>query len=155
MSDKKIKPVVLALGYFDSVHKGHRQVIKNATDFAKNKGAKTVIYTFSGNFKASLGGDNVKFVYTDKERLATYKSLGCDVKFVVADKDFLAMDRRAFLDKLNSEFNVLAYSCGEDYRFGKDGKGDVEFLKSYANSKGQAVLVSKILSKGDKKISST
>lgn len=156
MLDKLNKPVVLALGYFDSVHRGHRAVIKSATEYALKNKAESVVYTFSGNFKASLGGENVKFVYTDKERAEIYKSLGCDrVVFVCANKKFLSMGRLAFLNMLNRKFNVIGYSCGKDYRFGKDGKGDVNYLLSYAKKRGQTVQALDILTSDSEKISTT
>ena len=156
MLDRLNKPVVLALGYFDSVHRGHRAVIKSATEYALKNKAESVVYTFSGNFKASLGGENVKFVYTDKERAEIYKSLGCDrVVFVCANKKFLSMGRLAFLNMLNRKFNVIGYSCGKDYRFGKDGKGDVNYLLSYAKKRGQTVQALDILTSDSEKISTT
>ena len=51
MSDKKLTPVVIALGYFDSVHLGHQKVINQARSLAKEKKAKTVVFTFKGNIR--------------------------------------------------------------------------------------------------------
>ena len=38
MSDKQLKPVVIALGYFDSVHLGHQKVIGVAKEYATKHG---------------------------------------------------------------------------------------------------------------------
>ena len=38
MSDNIKKPTVMALGYFDSVHEGHKKVIKTAIEFADKNG---------------------------------------------------------------------------------------------------------------------
>ena len=46
MSDKIKLPVVLALGYFDSVHKGHQKVINTAREIADKKNANLVVVTF-------------------------------------------------------------------------------------------------------------
>ena len=59
---------VIALGYFDSVHKGHRRVIEQARRYAKKQGARLVVFTFKGNLKAMLSGQKEKNVYTARER---------------------------------------------------------------------------------------
>jgi len=68
MSDKIKLPVVLALGYFDSVHKGHQKVINTAREIADKKNANLVVVTFGGNLKALILGDREKVVYTATER---------------------------------------------------------------------------------------
>ena len=65
MSDKK---TVIALGYFDSVHKGHRLVMETARRFAKQNDADFVVFTFGGNLKAMLLGEQEKYVYSPIER---------------------------------------------------------------------------------------
>ena len=41
--------IVLALGFFDSLHKGHIQVINEAKKIAKEKKVLPVIFTFENN----------------------------------------------------------------------------------------------------------
>lgn len=155
MSDSKQK-VVIALGYFDCVHKGHKKVIEKACSLAKSTGAKSVVFTFRGNLRAKVFGKEAKNVYLLSERIELLKKLGVDEIFVApVTKTFLNTGKLAFLNKLNAKYNVLAYVCGEDYRFGKNGKGTVEYLKKYAKSRNQQVeVVSDVLING-KKISTT
>lgn len=151
MSDNKQK-VVIALGYFDCVHKGHKQVILRACSIAKNLDAKSVVFTFDGNLRAKVCGETEKNVYLLEERKELFKKLGADEIFVApVTKTFLNTGKLAFLNKLNKKYNVLAYVCGEDYRFGKNGKGTVEYLKKYAKENNQQVeIVSDVLSNGQK-----
>lgn len=39
--------VVLILGFFDGVYRGHQAVIRRAQDIAKEKGLKTALMTFN------------------------------------------------------------------------------------------------------------
>ena len=104
MLDRNTTPVVLALGYFDSVHKGHQKVIETAKKYAENHSAKTIVYTFRGNLKSVLGNGNEKVVYTDREREKIYFELGADgADFAPLDAQFLSTEKKEFLDLINKK----------------------------------------------------
>ncbi len=156
MSDKKLTPVVIALGYFDSVHLGHQKVINQARSLAKEKKAKTVVFTFKGNLKGALKGEKEKAVFTYSEREEFIKSLGVDeIYFAPTNKEFLSLSKLDFLDKLCSTYNIVGFVSGKDYRFGKFGEGDTEFLTNYAKEHNQTYLVVDTLSTDKEKISTT
>ena len=156
MQQNSKAPVVLALGYFDSVHTGHRQVIGEASALAKQLHARLVVFTFSGNLRGALSGEDDKCIYTLSEREKIFDDLGVDELFVKpASAKFLSMGKLAFLNLLNKNYNVLSYVCGEDYRFGKGGAGDVEYLKRYAARHSQTVSVKKLVKVCGQKASTT
>ena len=141
MLDKNHR-VVIALGYFDCVHKGHRKVIGGAFALAEKLNAKPVVFTFDGNLKGAIKGETERNVYTTSERMIILNEMGVkDVYCAPIDKEFLLLGAKEFLEKLNSELNIVGYVTGDDYRFGHKGKGDVEFLKKYANENSQQVVV--------------
>ena len=114
MLDKQTKPTVIALGYFDSVHLGHQKVIKKAKDIANNGDMSLAIFTFSGNLKGAIGGDD-KCVFLTNERQKFLKSLGADdIYFAQPTKEFLKTDRKDFLDDLNKKYNIKYYVSGDD-----------------------------------------
>lgn len=144
MSDKVKSPTVLALGYFDSVHLGHRKVIETAKRYATEHGATLTVVTFGGNLRAKLSCGDDKSVYLTKEREFLFKQLGVDdIYFAPVEDDFLSLDKLAFLNMLNDRYNVICYVSGEDYRFGKFGKGCIEDIKAYAEEKNQEFIVAK------------
>ena len=153
MSDKK---TVIALGYFDSVHSGHRRVLERAKSIAEASGAQFAVFTFDKNVKAFFSEQEDKSVYTANERLEILKELGADeVFFAPVTKEFLGMDRKSFLDFLNEKYNISCYVSGADYRFGKKGEGNVEYLKVYAEENGQNSVVVDTVNFAEKKISTT
>lgn len=155
MSDKS-KGVVIALGYFDSVHLGHRIVISKAKQIAKQFNLKTVIFTFEGNLKNAVKGSLEGVVYTLEERLSLYKSVGIeDVCLAPVTKEFLSLNAQGFLDWLNQKFNIKAYVFGKDYRFGKGGEGTPEFISEYAKAHSQTATAVEIYKQGEKKVSTT
>ncbi len=156
MLDNKTFPTVLALGYFDSVHLGHQKVIKSAKILAEELCAKLIVVSFSGNLRAVLFGEREKVVYTESERERFYRELGADgVFFAPSTKEFLGMEKKEFLNFLNQKFQVKAYVCGADYRFGKMGEGTTETIKEYASSNNQTLKVLPLENSGGEKISST
>ena len=154
MSDKK--KTVIALGYFDSVHKGHRLVIDIARRYANEHGATLTVFTFKGNLKAHIFGKDEKNVYTAKERENLIRELGADqIYFAPVNKSFLSLGKLAFLNHLNKKFDIIAYVSGDDYTFGKKGRGDILYLEKYAKAHVQAHVVASTLLEGDKRVSTT
>ncbi len=155
MSDKRIKKVI-ALGYFDSVHIGHRAVLEAGKNVASELGASLKVFTFSGNLKKALSKGDETVVYTIDERKDLFSSIGVDeVFYAPTDNEFLSLDRSDFLDFLNANDDVVCYVCGEDYRFGLKGLGDVEFLEKYASEHGQTVRVQPTKTVNGNKVSTT
>ncbi len=147
---------VIALGYFDSVHLGHRKVIEKAKRYAEKQGASLAVFTFKGNLKAFLSAQKEKNVYTAKEREKLLKDIGADqIYFAPVNKTFLDKGRLAFLNLLNKKFDIIAYFSGDDYSFGKFGKGKIDYLSKYAKSHGQEHVVVKTFISGGERVSTT
>ncbi len=153
MSDKR---TVIALGYFDSVHKGHRKVIQKARELAEKYSAKLAVFTFGGNLKGAILGEEEKCVYTPYERKLIMEELNVnEVFFAPVTKEFLGLDKKEFLDFLNRKYNIACYVSGEDCRFGHKGLGDKEFLKEYAKAHLQEYFICSTENYKEDKISTT
>ena len=148
--------VVIALGYFDSVHVGHRKVIEKGVNLSKQLNCKPVVFTFDGNLRSAIGKGDEKFVYTTSERKIIFQEMGVrDVFYAPVTKEFLGLSHGEFLQYVNQVFNVKGYVCGKDFRFGKGGEGNVDYLSEYAKSKGQRLEIADILMAGEKKVSTS
>lgn len=155
MLDNKQR-VVLALGYFDCIHIGHRKVIERAKALANQLNAKTVVFTFDGNLRKALKGENQKCVYLLSERKQILKEMGIDQIFLApTTAEFLSLSKREFLDTLNKEYTILGYCSGNDYRFGAKGQGDVEYLSKYAKENNQFLEVIETFLFEGQKVSTT
>ena len=79
--ERTTERVVLCLGFFDCLHKGHVKVIGRARDAAKSMGAKVAAFTFDGDPHAALGRCR-KPVFTFEERVYRMSYFGVDEIFV-------------------------------------------------------------------------
>ena len=61
--------IVIALGYFDSIHSGHQMLLKETINLSKELNALSAVLLFTGNFKGE------KDVFTLEERLIKIKAL--------------------------------------------------------------------------------
>ncbi|MEG2259481.1 MAG: adenylyltransferase/cytidyltransferase family protein, partial [Oscillospiraceae bacterium] len=113
---------VVALGYFDGVHLGHREVIEKAVRAAKQKDALSAVLTFDMSARRANGkGSGAKYM----------ENLGLDV-LVQLDFDEIAdMTSERFVSDIlgNSGLNAVSVCCGADFRFGAGRSGDIDTLR--------------------------
>ncbi len=125
---------VVALGFFDSIHLGHRDIIERTVRKAKSAGVLSVIFTFSNN-PAEFFGSSGKLIYTFEERCDIINELGIDaVVFARFDEGFRDNSPLSFMQSLCS-LNPVSFVCGFDYSFGKDAEGTPEMLKAFFSSR--------------------
>ena len=112
-------PIVLCLGYFGTMHKGHAKLLEVAKQRANELNAKVALFTFSNNHLQVLGKDST-VVYTYCERLQIYQNLGVDVVLAVEfNNQFRAVTGDQFVAQL-VKYNLKGVVCGFDYSCGSD-----------------------------------
>ncbi len=130
----------IALGYFDSVHLGHRNLIAETKKYADAHGIACTVATFINNAYKQFNKDD-KTVYTYAERCELLDGL-CDYVLPMRfDAHLKNMDATEFLDTLFSRYDIKAVACGYDYLFGAGAAGDTELLKSYCAAHGADCIV--------------
>ncbi|MBO4262346.1 MAG: riboflavin biosynthesis protein RibF [Clostridia bacterium] len=146
---------VVALGYFDCLHKGHREIISAAKKIAAALGAKTLMFTFdddASGFYGKVGGS----VYTLSERISAAESLGVDgVISATFDEEFRSTTAEDFIEKLLRVYEIKGFVCGFDYTFGRGGAGDAKTLRRICSDKGVLLEVVDEITSGGEKISTT
>lgn len=145
--------VCLALGFFDSLHSGHRQIIEKTVDYARKNGFLSVVFTFVGNAVGILKGKSV-YTYDEKKTLLSAMGADCVLPYEFT-ADTLRKTKKEFLDEVFSLFDVKAVFCGFDYTFGHKGEGNVDFLLSYCEEKGAKCFVSEKVIFDGKKLSTS
>lgn len=145
----------IALGFFDGVHLGHAQVIKQAVDNS-NDSIKSAVLTFSKSPFTMLTNEKKKLLTTNEEKFRLFEKLGVDYVFCVDFFDIKDMTAEEFVrDILCDKLNASYISTGYNYHFGKGGNADVEVLKSLCEPHGITVHSSAPVLYNNEAISST
>lgn len=139
LNEKYKNPIVLALGFFDCIHRGHKLLVDTAREYGKTHCAESALLTFSNDPSEFLGRE--KQIYGFDDRACVLKNLGLEniitAKF---DAEFASLDKERFLDILTENFNVKAIITGSDYTFGNRAEGDVNYLINYCAQKNIVVI---------------
>ena len=123
LPDVEPRPRRVAVGTFDGVHLGHREVIA---------GADTVL-TFEPHPTAVVQPDAAPRLLTDPRRKAKLvESLGAQELVVIPfDREFAARSAQRFVDEvLVGTLRATHVAIGENFRFGHKAQGDAELLRA-------------------------
>lgn len=149
---------VITLGSFDGIHIGHQALFKTAIDIAKKKKIKTAVYTFKDHPLKKISPQNTKKRLMDPcEKEKMVKKWGFDYLILTEfTKKIQLMEPETFIKQvLVGQFNVKVVVVGENYRFGREGSGNIVTLKELGEKYCfSAVVVPPVMHDG-KMVSST
>ncbi|HEX5781874.1 MAG TPA: bifunctional riboflavin kinase/FAD synthetase [Solirubrobacteraceae bacterium] len=123
LPDATKRPRDIAVGEFDGVHLGHREVIR---------GADTVL-TFEPHPRTVVAPDSAPKLLTSLEAKADLiASLGVDELVVIPfDGERMAQTAQEFIDhELIERLGARRVSVGENFRFGNRARGDADLLRA-------------------------
>lgn len=130
---------VLAIGYFDGVHRGHQAVIKEAIRLAKELDARPAVMTFDPHPREVLGQtEAVRYLTPLEEKLELFAKLGIERVFVMKfDPTFAALSKEAFIEDVLIPLGSKGVVTGFNFTFGHKAAGKAADLASL--SKGRFV----------------
>ena len=126
---------VIALGMFDGVHIGHRELIKTALRVSAETGCRPIAFTFL-NHPSELFGAIPRLLTTSDERISTLKSLRIDVEAVRFDISMANTPPADFAAMLVKEYGMRHAVMGFNYSFGAQGAGNAEIMRGLGNELG-------------------
>jgi riboflavin kinase/FMN adenylyltransferase len=132
LPDVEPRPRRVAIGTFDGVHLGHREVIA---------GAETVI-TFDPHPQSVVApGTQPRLLTTLDRKAELVASLGVEELVVIPfDGDFAARSAQDFVDHVLVERVAATHvSVGENFRFGHKAQGDAQMLAGDARFETRTV----------------
>jgi riboflavin kinase/FMN adenylyltransferase len=149
------RPVAVALGFFDSIHKGHKALFDSVKEAAKKYNCLSAVMTFKNNPYDILGG-GIKLVYNYSERTALLEKLGIEaVICALFDERFKNTSAYDFLNVLTNNISIKYIVCGYDFKYGKYREGNANTLKQYCAEKGITVDIAEETKLNGIRISST
>ena len=115
---------VIATGFFDGVHLGHRRVVEALVSFARRTGGEAVVVTFAQHPRAVLQQDarSLRLLTSAGEKEAMLYELGVDrVETLPFDRAFARLTASEYIyDVLIGRFDADGLVLGYDNRLGSD-----------------------------------
>ena len=155
---KKYKNSAIAIGNFDGLHKGHQKVFNETRKIAKKNKIKFGVLTFSPlpimffnkNIKNyRLVSENQKLKLFNKSKVDFVMNVNFNEKFSkISAKNFI---KKIIYKKINPK--LLAVS--NNFKFGRNRKGDINLLNKSSNKFGYKLLNIKALTHSKRVVSST
>lgn len=118
------RPRAVAIGAFDGVHRGHRQVLQAAVD----SGLEPTVITFDPHPRIAMG-NRVELVATLERRLELLADAGVGATLVAHfTPELQRLDAEEFAETYLRAIGAEAVAAGPDFRFGRKRAGDLELL---------------------------
>jgi riboflavin kinase/FMN adenylyltransferase len=137
----------VALGNFDGVHQGHRQVIAQAAKAAQAlgapPGAPLGVIRFSPHPAAVLRpGEPLQLLMSPAQQARALEALGVEVLYDLPFAEIALLSDEAFAREVLAEgLGVRHVAAGFDIRFGKGRSGDAETLRRWGEAYGFGVSI--------------
>ncbi len=155
LSRESERPLVLAIGFFDGLHRGHMEIVR-ATRRLRRPGWRSGVLTFANHPASFLRpGQEPPMLCTRAERVDMLARAGFEECFIVPfDRAIAQMSPESFLDALVG-LGVHGVCVGSTFRFGHKRAGDVTMMRGYLEARGIACVdVPNVADEGER-ISST
>lgn len=115
--------VALILGFFDGIHAGHQNVIRNCPDVTK------VLVTFSSS-PACYFGHQADNIYSRKYNYILCEQFGVEYVYEQDFQKIAKMSAADYLRKLIEIFAPTSITTGFNHTFGADREGNSYFLEN-------------------------
>jgi riboflavin kinase/FMN adenylyltransferase len=148
---------VLAIGFFDGLHKGHLSVIQEAKRLASDYNVPVAVMSFFPHPKTIVTDQPTSFQYLMplEEKQAVLEELGIDTLFLVHfDRDIASIPSADFVQSFLIGLNAMHVVCGVDFHYGARGSGSTQSLIKQGEGHFQVSVV-ELMGYGGEKISST
>ncbi len=133
-------PLVLAIGFFDGMHRGHHDIARQARRLRK-PGWSTAVLTFANHPSAFLRPDSEPpLITTSEERIDLFARAGYEACFFIPfDAAIATQTPEQFLhDTLIRDLGARGVVVGRTFRFGKARAGDVGLMAKILEASGVA-----------------
>lgn len=134
-------PVRLAIGTFDGVHRGHREILRRLTAGAAPD-ARCAVLTFRQHPRSVLAGEHPGTLTTLRQRCERFAALGVtDLVLIDFSVQFSRLSGREFIGALLRAVALRKLVVGVDFRCGRGRDTDVVGLRRLLTPAGVPVAV--------------
>lgn len=133
---KQATPCVIALGYFDGVHLGHQQVIKEAREEANVRGLPLALMSFRPHPINVLSGGKrvVPHITTLCQKQEILENIGVDLFYLVDfTTEFATLSSKQFVQDYLLNLGVVHAVAGFDFSYGAKGAAQLHHIPEEAD----------------------
>lgn len=135
----KVEKTVIALGFFDGVHRGHGALLRKTAERAGELNAAPAVFTFDRSPKEFVTGKPILLINSNDDRRDIIRRVyGIQrVIFAPFDREMMTMPWQDFITELLvKQYGAVHLVAGHDYRFGHKNEGTVERLREKCRELG-------------------
>ncbi len=132
------QPTVIALGFFDGVHRGHGALLRRTVERAAALGARPAVFTFDRPPKEVVTGKPVPLINSAEDRVDLIRRIFGIEQVILApfDRAMMTMSWQDFITSLVEDCGAVHLVAGHDYHFGYKNQGTPELLRSRCTELG-------------------
>ncbi len=133
------KGAVVALGNFDGVHVGHKEIIDQCVASARSYHVAATVMTFEPHPREFFSKQHQKLrLCSFCQKIALMEGLGIDGVFIVRfDQKFASLTAENFVeDVLHKQLRVKQVVTGHNFAFGQNRMGTTQYLAQRAREFG-------------------
>lgn len=148
---------VIALGFFDGVHRGHGELLKKTRQRAEEIGAMPSVLSFDVHPDTLVFKKKVPLINSAigrEDLIRRYYGID-NVVFLHFNQHVMHMPWKEFIDSLIAELNIAWIVVGHDFCFGYKGEGTAARLREYCEGRGIGCDIIPALSVDGRVVSST
>ena len=130
-----------AIGSFDGLHAGHRELLRSAAESARAKGLPFVAITFSPDPSEVLSAQSPRKLLSNDERVRTLAAAAPDAVFAVRfTRELAGLSYREFVERVLGSIGApAAIHVGADFALGARRAGNVAALTELGREQGFVV----------------
>ena len=158
LSESSLSQSAVTIGAFDGVHRGHQEVLAHLKREAGLRSLATTVITFEPLPGEFLFPDRAPpRLMTFREKFTALSDQGIDNLLCLRFNNRLrTMSPRAFVEDIFVKgLNARYIAFGDDFRFGKDRAGDLDFTQSLAQEFDYQVVPTSTFDMAGERVSST
>jgi len=137
-------PNVVAIGNFDGVHLGHREILARAAEKAQSRAGHLMVYTFKPHPQIALRPEaDLPLLSTYDERAELLEAAGVELLIEESfSRDFSTTTAEQFFsDILVGRLGAQEIVVGYDFAFGREREGSLESLTKLCQTSGVGLTI--------------